>query len=145
MKELVVPVGDPDDATRIAELVLARHRSEPARVHLLNVQRPLPKHISQFFSRADLSDFHHETGMRALEPVTSLLDRAGVPHEDHVVVGKPAESIVQFAESHGGAEIVLDEEPQGMLAVFGLGSIGSQVRRLLVRHHTADMPPVSSA
>jgi len=145
MKELVVPVGDPDDASRIAGLVVARLRSEPARVHLLNVQRPLPKHISQFFSRADLQDVHHETGMRALAPVTALLDRAGVAHEEHVMVGKPAESIVQFAESRGGAEIVLDDEPQGVLSVFGLGSIGSQVRRLLVRHHTADMPPVSSA
>ena len=145
MKELVVPVGDPDDASRIAELIVARLRSEPARVHLLNVQRPLPKHISQFFSRADLSDLHRETGMRALEPVTALLDRAGVKHEDHVMVGKPAESIVQFAESHGDAEIVLDDEPQGVLSVLGLGSIGSQVRRLLVRHHSTDMPPVSSA
>ena len=145
MKEIVVPVGEPDDAARIAERVVARLRTEPARVHLLNVQRPLPKHISQFFSRADLRDLHHETGMRALEPVTALLDRAGVAHEDHVMVGKPAESIVQFAETHGGAEIVLDDEPQGVLSVFGLGSIGSQVRRLLTRHHTADMPPVSSA
>ena len=145
MRQLVVPVGDADDAAHVAELVVARLRGEPARVHVLNVQRPLPKHIGQFFSRADLRDLHHETGMRALAPVTALLDRAGVTHEDHVMVGKPAEAIVQFAESHGHAEIVLDDEPQGVLSVFGLGSIGSQVRRLLVRHHTADMPPVSSA
>jgi hypothetical protein len=75
--------------------------------------------------------------MRVLEPLIALLDEAGVPYQEHVLVGKPAEAIVDFAAQHNDAEVLLDDEPQTMLAVLGLGSIGSQVRRLMTAHAPA--------
>lgn len=140
MKELVAPVDGGTDVVAVTSALAARHRAEPVRIHLLNVQRPLPMHITQFFGSGDLTGFHREAGLRVLDRAAQLLDQSGIPHEDHVVVGRPAECIVQFAEAHDGAEVVLPEEPAGMLALFGLGSIASQVRRLMLAHAAPAVP-----
>ena len=75
--------------------------------------------------------------MGVLEPAIRLLDEAGVPHRAHVLVGNPAESIVQFAEQNKCEEVVLESQADGLLAIFGLGSIGSQVRHLMQAHAAA--------
>jgi hypothetical protein len=54
-----------------------------------------------------------------------------VPHRDHVEVGNPAKTIVDFSERNHCAEVVLQDQSDSLLAVFGLGSIGSQVRHLM--------------
>jgi nucleotide-binding universal stress UspA family protein len=134
MSRILVPICNAGDAAWAATQAIALHREAPVQVDLLNVQRPLPKHVSQFFSRSDLSDFHHEAGMRVLESAIRMLDEAGVPHEDHVLVGHPAETIVRFAEEHGCERVVVDTPEHGLLSMLGLGSIGSQVRHLMQDH-----------
>jgi hypothetical protein len=137
MNDVIVPIDRREDASRAAAQAIARYHREPARIHLLKVPRPLPGHVARFFGTEDLRDFHREAGMRVLEPLIALLDEAGVPYQEHVLVGKPAEAIVDFAAQHNDAEVLLDDEPQTMLAVLGLGSIGSQVRRLMTAHAPA--------
>jgi len=136
MHDIVVPICDTGDAEWAAGQAMAIYREEPVRVHLLNVQRPLPRHIAQFFNRDDLRDFHRDSGMRVLEPVIGLLDRAGVPHEDHVLVGPPAETIVRFAEDLHARQVVVDTPSRSVLSMLGLGSIGSQVHHLMQSHAT---------
>ena len=137
MKHILVPVSAPDEARWAAEQAIARYRKEPAHIHLLNVQRPLPQHISRFFGGGDLRNFHRDSGMRVLEPAIRLLDEAGVPHRDYVEVGNPAKTIVEFSERNRCAEVVLQDESDSLLAIFGLGSIGSQVRQLMQAHAAA--------
>lgn len=143
MQNVLVPISELGDTGWAAEQAIARYRREPARIHLLNVQRPLPRHVSRFFGGGDLHDFHRDAGMRVLELAIRLLDEAGVPHEDHVLVGNQAETIVQFAEEHK-CEVVLEAQAGGMLAIFGLGSIGSQVRHLMQAHAAASHSGASS-
>ena len=131
MHDIVVPVCDTGDAGWAASQAIAIYADGPVRVHLLNVQRPLPKHIAQFFNRDDLRDFHRDAGMRVLNPVIGMLDKAGVPHEDHVLVGHPAETIVRFAEDLHAKQVVVDTPPKSVLSMLGLGSIGSQVHHLM--------------
>jgi len=134
MDRIVVPICNASDAAWAAAQAIALYRAAPAHVDLLTVQRPLPKHVAQFFSKTDLRDFHRDSGMRVLEPAIRMLDEAGVPHEDHVLVGHPAETIVRFASDHHCAQIVVDEPAKGMLSMLRLGSIGSQVRHLMQTH-----------
>ena len=135
MNEIVVPIVSTSDAAWAAAEAVSLHRADPsARIHLLNVQPPLPKHVSQFFSRNDLHDFHRDAGMRVLEPAIRMLETAGVPHEDHVLVGHPAETIVRFAEERGCGQIVVDTPATGVLSRLGLGSIASQVQHLMQAH-----------
>ena len=67
MINIVVPVHDARDADWLVEQTVGLHRQMRARVHLLNVQASLPKHVSRFFSNAQLSAFHQENGMRILD------------------------------------------------------------------------------
>ena len=137
MKHILVPISTYDDPRWAAEQAIARYRREPVHIHLLNVQRPLPQHVSRFFGGGDLRNFHRDSGMQALAPAMRLLDEAGVPHRDHVEVGNPARTIVDFSERNKCAEVVLQNQSDSMLAIFGLGSIGSQVRHLMQVHATA--------
>ncbi|HTQ74712.1 MAG TPA: universal stress protein [Burkholderiales bacterium] len=131
MKHILVPIGTYDDPRWAAEQAITRYRRDPAHIHLLNVQRPLPQHVSRFFGGGDLRNFHRDEGMKVLEPVIRMLDEAGVPHRDHVRVGNPAKTIVEFSERNQCAEVVLQNQSDSLLAIFGLGSIGSQVRHLM--------------
>jgi nucleotide-binding universal stress UspA family protein len=144
MNEILVPICDASDARFGAAEALRLHREAPVLVHLLNVQRPLPKHVAQFFNRNDLRDFHRDTGMRVLEPAIRLLDEAGVPHEDHVLVGHPAETIVRFAEEHGFHDVVVDAPATGMLSMLGLGSVASQVHHLMQAHAALSRAPAAA-
>jgi nucleotide-binding universal stress UspA family protein len=135
MNDILVPIVSTADAAWAASQAIALHRSDPSiRFILLNVQRPLPKHVSQFFNRNDLRAFHQESGMRVLEPAIRMLDDAGVPHEDDVLVGHPAETIVQFAEDRRCRQVIVDAPPTSVLSMLGLGSIGSQVLHLMHAH-----------
>ena len=145
MQNVLVPVSTLGDARWAAEQAIARYRREPAYIHLLNVQRPLPQHVSRFFRGGDLRNFHRDSGMQVLEPAIRLLDEAGVPHRDHVKVGNPAEVIVEFSERNNCAEVVLQNQSDSLLAIFGLGSIGSQVRHLMQVHAAAHASGASSS
>ena len=73
-----------------------------------------------------------------------MLDDAGAPHEDHVLIGRPAETIVRFAEDRGCRQVIVDAAASDVLSLFGLGSIGSQVRHLMQTHAQAPVTPPAS-
>jgi nucleotide-binding universal stress UspA family protein len=130
MINVVVPVCDQRGSGWQIEQVIELYRQGDARVHLLNVQPPLPRHVSRFFNGGQLRDFHEENGMRALAPVMRSLDAAGVPYKAHVLVGLQAETIVRFAKEYECRRIVMEEGGDNWMSVLGLGSISSQVRHL---------------
>jgi len=129
MKNIVVPISDARDVSWAVAQVIEAFRGEPVRVYLLNVRHPLPSHISRFF-KVGLNDFYHEAGMEVLKPAMKALDDAGIPHEDFVLVGHKAETIVRFARQHQ-SQVILNNRADSAFSIFGLGSIASQVRRLM--------------
>lgn len=131
MKSVVVPISDARDLQWAINHVIDMHRSEPLRIHLLNVQAPLSRDISRFFDSGEIRDFHRDNGMLALKPAIDTLDQAQVPHWDHVLVGHQAETIVNFAKDHQCSQIIIAKHSEGILSNFGLGSIGSQIRHLI--------------
>ena len=131
MAHILVPILDSDEAEWAVNQAIALNHQTPVHVHLLAVRHPLPKHIAQFFSATDLRHFHEESGLRALQPAISLLEQAKIPFEAHVVVGRPAQSIVKCAQQRGCAQIVLPQRKEGLFASLGLGSVESQVRQLM--------------
>ena len=144
MNDIVVPICAAADAAWAAREAIALYHAEPAHIHLVNVQHPLPRHVAQFFSRNDLRDFHRDNGMRVLEPAMRMLDDAGVPHEDHVLIGHAADAIVRFAEDRGCRQVIVDAPACGVLSMLGLGSIGSQVRHLMQMHARASVTAAAS-
>lgn len=134
MRTLIVPVNDAFEGEALARKAIDAYRREAATVVVLNVQRPLPLHIAQFFSRDELAKVHREEGDKVLARAEEALRQARVPFESHVLVGKPAETIVEFAGARADSEIVMDAPPAGLLARLGIGSIASQVQHLMSAH-----------
>jgi nucleotide-binding universal stress UspA family protein len=131
MKTIAVPINDAREAGWASRQVIEMYRREPVHIHLVNVQYPLSRHISQFLNPRDIRAHHLETGMRVLEPAINALDKAGVPHTDHVLVGRKVESIVRFAKEHSCSQVVLETSSEGLLSVLGLGSLASQIQRAI--------------
>jgi len=131
MNAILVPVESSAKASAAAQRGIAHCLHSLATVHLLNVQRPFPRHISRFFSNQELQRFHQEAGMSVLAPAIRALDAAGVPHFDHVVVGQPARAIVEFAARKHCDDILLDEAPEGFMSILHAASLSSQVRHLM--------------
>ena len=136
MNAILVPVESSAKASAAAQRGIAHCLHSLATVHLLNVQRPFPRHISRFFSNQELQRFHQEAGMSVLAPAIRALDAAGVPHLDHVVVGQPARAIVEFAARKHCDDILLDEAPGGFMSILH-ASLSSQVRHLMRAAATA--------
>jgi nucleotide-binding universal stress UspA family protein len=131
MPNVAVPVQDARDAEWAAEQAVRLYRFNQARIHLLNVQHPLPLHVSRFFAAADLRDFHLENGKRVLEPVVARLDAEEIPYKVHVLTGREAETIVRFAEEYSCTRIAMESRGEGLLSALGLGAVSSQVSHLM--------------
>ncbi len=143
MKSVAVPINDSKDMQWTINHVITLYRQEPVKIHLLNVQPLLPQDISRFFSRGEIRDFHRDNGMLALKPAIEMLDRAEVPHWNHVLVGHRAEMIVRFAQEHHCSRIIIANRSEGLLSSLGLGSVGSQIRHLIGAGNTCDICEVS--
>lgn len=130
MKNIVVAIDGTGNLQRAFDHIAELHQTETVRVHLLNVQPPFTRDICRFFSAAEIRDLHREEGMQALAPAIRMLEAAGIPHRDHVLVGHKAETIVSFACDYRCDQIVLGDPGRVRFAGLGLGSIGSQVRHL---------------
>ncbi len=131
MRSLVVPIREGHDSKWAVDYVIELHRREAPEVHLLNVQTPLPQYVTRFLNKQAVSDFHRENGMKALQDAIERLDAAGVPHTDHVLVGRKAETIARFAREQRCDRIVLPKRDSGLVSSLGLGSVGAQVRQLI--------------
>ena len=98
MLKVLVPVDDSPNAQRAVRHVANEFLKNAAlEVHLLNVQRPLSRHIANFVSKGIRDDFHREQADKALQPATQTLDNLGVPYVVHAEVGHKARVIAAMA------------------------------------------------
>jgi len=93
MKNVLVPVGDSNVQVAIRHVIQEFLRNPGLGIHLINVQRPFSRRVSQFVGRGARADFHRERSRRALEPAAKLLAQHNIPHTVHLRVGDPARVI----------------------------------------------------
>ena len=99
MLKVLVPV----DGSRNSEYAL-RHvvneflKNPGMEIHLLNVQPPFSRHISQFIGGKARASFHHDEAEKALRPARQLIEKFGVPYSAHARVGRKADIIVDEAK-----------------------------------------------
>ena len=136
--KILVPV---DGSAHSVEALkyLVEHRSwyrEAPRVDLVCVQPPLPARLPRMALSADqLERYFREEGEAALALPRKILDDAGIAHSGHILVGSPAESIVEQSRK-SGSDLIL-------MATRGLGSRGSPVlgsTAVKVLHLSAGVP-----
>jgi YjbE family integral membrane protein len=92
-------------------------------VHLLNVQRPVSGDVSRFVAGETLKEYHLEGSEQALAPARALLDAAGLKYQEHRLVGDPAQSISDAAQTHGCDLVVMGTRGMGGVAAGLIGSV----------------------
>ena len=90
---------------------------------MVNVQRPLPGDVSSFVSGKTIEEYQHERSDKALAPVRALLQSAGIPYEEHQLVGNPGPTIARVAQEKGCHLIVMGTRGLGSFTGAAVGSV----------------------
>jgi nucleotide-binding universal stress UspA family protein len=129
-RRVLAPVFPFQDHTRTAERLIDIARRGPVEIHLLSVQPPYPGHVAMYFSPGALRRYHREDGLEELAPLRALLERARLPFVCVVEVGSRSAAIAHYAREQRCDEVLLPEEPGGLLGRLTLGLVGREVRAL---------------
>lgn len=139
MKKILVPCDGSDSALRAVRHAAAEAKchSTPARLELLHVIEP-DAAVDFAEERSLLESVAGQPGLqrppavtRALQAAIGILEQAGVPYDAHWRAGHPAPEIAAHAREHGCAEVVMGTRGRGALASLMMGSVATQVVRLV--------------
>jgi len=131
MSRVLVPVDYSRNAQHAVRHVVNEFaKTRGMEVHLLNVQAPFSRNIAQFVSRKSREAFHRDEAEKVLKPVRRMLDRAGVPHIDHVEVGSKAEVIAAAARRLSCDHIVMGTARKNSLTRMFEASVTNRVLEL---------------
>ena len=98
MQKVLVPVdGSPNSAFAVRHVVKSFLKDSAMEVHLLNVQAPLSRHVSQFVRKKNRDSFHAEEAEKALAPARKLLEQHGIPYSAQWKLGDKARVIADEA------------------------------------------------
>ncbi|MDP1559499.1 MAG: universal stress protein [Nitrosomonas sp.] len=132
MLKILLPVDGSDSSNKaVADFIqLLDCYKETPEIHLLNVQHPLDGNVSLFIDKENIRQYHQEEGMKKLQRARELLDLAGLGCPFHIVVGEPAEMIVNFAQEKSMDQIVIGPRGMGVVKSLLLGSVTNKVMQL---------------
>ena len=131
MLKVLIPVDGSPNSQHAVRHIMGEFRKRPAmEVHLLNVQAPFSRHIAQFASRKNRDSYHRDEAEKALRPVRTMLDGAGVPYTTHIEVGRKAEVIAETARRLGCHHIVMGTARKNSLTRMLEASVTNQVLEL---------------
>ena len=98
-----------------------------AELHLLNVQPSVGGAVSSFVSRDQIEAYHREEGEKALASAVAMAEKAAVPAQTHVSVGRQGEIVADFARKVGASLVVLGTRGHTGLAGVLMGSVAQDV------------------
>jgi nucleotide-binding universal stress UspA family protein len=125
MKILLAADGS-DHSTKAARY-LARHWPARDTVTLLSVDLPLTESIARWLDAETIARFHADNGKAALKAARRILNRAGRPFKEQLLVGDPATEIVELARKGGYELIIMGSHGRGIIKNLFLGSVVTKV------------------
>ena len=135
MKKVLVPVTVHTSAEQIRHAVeeaIAIYRKEDGvQIHLLSVQLPLSRHVSDCFAPGEMHALHAQAAKDDLAPVRAAFIAANVPVLSHMQTGRSAETIAAFAREIRCDRILMGGAAQAGMANRLFGNLASQVQHLL--------------
>lgn len=130
MRKILLPVDGSRPAERAVRHVVALHAAGLAlRVLLLNVQPEWAPARSREEEKEG-KRLHVEAADAATRRARSLLQAAGIPHENRMLVGSAAQLIVKLARKTGCSQIVMGMRGRGAVARVVLGSVSLKTLQL---------------
>jgi nucleotide-binding universal stress UspA family protein len=129
MSKILFAVDGSDHANKALDQWLAQQGATATQhqVHLLSVQLPVDGNVRTFVNAEELNGYHRAEGEAALAVARQRLAAAGVPHQHHIVVGSPADTICRFAAEQGVDEIVMGTHGRTGLMELLMGSVATEV------------------
>jgi len=105
---------------------------EKPKVDLVYVHPPVPQvaGLGRVIGKKQLQKYYEDEGAEALAPAKQLLDKAGTPHTAKVLVGAPAETLVQHAKSSGSDLLLIGHRGMTAAANLVLGSVATKILHL---------------
>ncbi len=130
MKILLAVDGSKNSLDAVRSLIEhAGWYAEKPTVVLTYVHLPVPK-IGAFGagpSKATLEKYYREEGAEAIEKSQKLLDKAGIPHTDSILVGDIAATICKHAEAQKCDMIFVGTRGMSAAANMIVGSVATKV------------------
>ena len=122
---LLAADGSPaaEQAARRVIALRQQLRERDVQIHLINVQRPLPGDVTSFVGGKTVEEYHRERSDQALAPVRALLESAGIPFQEHQLVGTPGPTIARVAHETGCHMIIMGVRGLGSRAGAVIGSV----------------------
>lgn len=128
MVRVLVPLdGSPNSQYGVRYVVSEFMKNRGLDIHVLNVQPPFSKHVSDFTSIWARMEFHQEQAEKALAPVRKALDRSGIPYTVHTDVGDKADCIVDAVGRLRCDRIVMSTARKSSLVRLFENSVTNQV------------------
>lgn len=129
---VLFPVRADRDTDWGVRFLMDLYRREGVRIHLLSVRMPYDGVVGRFFSEAELERIYREDGEAELKPVREALEAAHIPYAYHIVAGRSADAIAEYAREYHCRQIVLGpQREKGTLSRMLLGSLTTQVQHLM--------------
>ena len=126
---IMLAVDNSPVAARAARFVvrLASRLAEQPHVVLLNADEPLLQSVAVHLGVKGVAKYHADNGKYALKPARAVLNRAGVTYEEKLLVGDPAETIVNQAKLGKFDLIVMGSHGRSAFQSALLGSVATKV------------------
>ncbi|ELZ31316.1 UspA domain-containing protein [Halogeometricum pallidum JCM 14848] len=149
---ILVPVDESELSKRVVEQALTIAERFDSTVHAMHVvddrgASHLSKSVNELAQDADerreIDERREEAGNELTERVAAQADERGIPVEQVVLVGDPAEAITDYAAEEDVDLIVLGAKGRSAVGKFLLGDVAGKVARhartqvLLVRSDEA--------
>ena len=125
-RRLLLAVDGSATAEHAAKRVLALRqqlRDRDVQIHVVNVQRPLSGDVSSFVGGKTVEEYHRERSEQALAGIRALFASAGVPIQEHQLVGNPGPTIAKLAHDIGSHVIVMGTHGLESRAGAVIGSV----------------------
>jgi nucleotide-binding universal stress UspA family protein len=134
--KILLPVDGSEHAERAARHVVASVQGcADSQIFLLNVQESIDApEIRSHMRASEIEAMQEARGGDALEPIRTILDKAGLNYTPNVLIGPIAETIARFATDQACDKIVMGT--RGLDAI-GSALMGSVTTRLL---HLTNLP-----
>ena len=94
---------------------------------VLNVQSPLPPHVTRQLDRTVVADYYGEMAEKVLDPIRRFLQRHALKCSVDWTLGTPADEIVRAARKSKSRLIVMGTHGHGVLGSMLMGSVAQRV------------------
>ena len=133
MQTILLPVDGSENSNRAVQraITIAKESSD-TQLLLVTAYPPIVSgNVKRFFSPEDIQAYYQEEGRNALIPAKTLLDEAGVPYEEEILVGPVAQTLADYAKKKKVDTIIMGTRGLGTVSGMLLGSVTTKVLNLV--------------